>query len=58
VLGVAVGEKAEIPATRDSMAGAGRLADLPPGVGAAIHTLHDAGVRTVMITGDQSATAR
>jgi Ca2+-transporting ATPase len=60
VLGVAVGEQGGDPSDERDMTWLGLigLADpLRPGVGAAIHTLHDAGVRTVMITGDQSATA-
>ncbi len=60
VLGVAVGEQGGEPSNERDLTWLGLigLADpLRPSVGAAIHTLHDAGVRTVMITGDQSATA-
>lgn len=60
VLGVAMAEQGGDPGNEQDMMWLGLvgLADpLRAGVGPAIHTLHGAGVRTVMITGDQSATA-
>jgi Ca2+-transporting ATPase len=60
VLGVAMAEEGGDPRNESGMTWLGLvgLADpLRPGVAPAIHTLHGAGVRTVMITGDQSATA-
>lgn len=60
VLGVAMGANGGDPQKERDLTwlGLAGLADpLRPGVGKAIHTLHDAGIRTVMITGDQSITA-
>jgi Ca2+-transporting ATPase len=60
VLGVAVRDQGGDPSDERDLTWLGLIgmADpLRPGVGAAIHKLHGAGIRTLMITGDQSATA-
>jgi Ca2+-transporting ATPase len=60
VLGVGQRERGGDPNNEREMTWLGLvgLADpLRPGVREAIHTLHGAGIRTAMITGDQSATA-
>ena len=60
VLGVAVGESGGDPRDERDLVWlglAGLANPIRPSVGPALRRLHGAGIRTVMITGDQSATA-